>query len=127
VQAAYRAFWPVVATFTDGPQPRWRNTLAVVAADPQLSFAVAAALQQRRIGLTTYGQTTPGTPRVQLDSPRHASLRDCADFSHTGQSEIKTGYKRTVGVARTPLSVVAVKGGDERWRISQVTFLGGKC
>lgn len=128
VESAYRAFWPVVATFGERPESQWRTVLGQVAADPQLSFAIAATRQQRRNGITVYGAASPRKPEVAAGGGSgRVTIRDCADFSRTGQADDHTKKPRTVGVARTPLSAVLQKGPDGRWRVSQVTFLGGRC
>jgi hypothetical protein len=117
-----------VATFQQQPESQWREVLGRVAVDPQLSFAIAATKQQRRNGITVYGQAIPRAPKVTFGSGNaRATVRDCADFSRTGQADARTKKPRTVGVARTPLTTVLVKGADGRWRVSQVTFLGGSC
>jgi hypothetical protein len=127
VEAAYRGFWPVVATFAESPESQWRAVLGRVAVDPQLSFAIAVTRTQRGNGITVYGQATPRAPKATLSGGQRAVVRDCADFSRTGQADARTGHPRTVGVARTPLSVTLLKGAGGRWRVSQVTFLGGRC
>jgi len=128
VEAAYRAFWPVVATFHEEPESRWRTVLGRVAVDPQLSFAIAATRQQRRNGITVYGQAVPRAPEVTFGGgSRRATVRDCADFSRTGQADARTKKRRTVGVARTPVSAVLLMGAGRQWRVSQVSFLGGQC
>ena len=128
VESAYRAFWPVVATFGERPESQWRTVLGQVAVDPQLSFAIAATRQQYRNGITVYGVASPRKPEVAGGSGSgRVTIRDCADFSRTGQADARTKKPRTVGVARTPLSAVLLKGADGRWRVSQVTFLGGRC
>lgn len=126
-ERAYREFLDVDVSFARLPESRWQSELGRVATDPQLSFAIAVSRQQRRNGITLYGRTVPRSPKVTLAGSRKATLRDCADFSHTGQADANTGSPKTVGVARTPLEVTLVKGSDKQWRVSAVEFLGGKC
>jgi hypothetical protein len=127
VDAAYRAFWPVLTSFHRQPESQWRTVFGRVAVDPQLSFAIAVTRQQERNGITVYGVAHPRSPKVTVGSPGRATIRDCADFSRTGQANASTKRPRTVGVARTPLSVTLIKSRDGRWRVSQVTFLSGNC
>ena len=127
VQVAYRAFWPVLTSFNRQPESQWRSVLGRVAADPQLSFAIAVTRQQRRDGITQYGVAGPRAPKVTLTGPGRAGVKDCVDFSRTGQADARTHTPRTVGVARTPLSLTLIKGADQRWRVSQVIFPGGHC
>jgi hypothetical protein len=126
VESAYRAFWPVAASFANQPQERWRALLGRVATDPQLGYTLAATLQQRRTGTGIYGQTVPGNPTVRLAGGGQATVTDCADFSHTGKLD-KDGNRRTVGVARTPLSVAMRKSTDRAWRVAEITFPAGTC
>jgi hypothetical protein len=126
-ERVYREFLDVDVSFARLPEPRWRPILGRVATDPQLSFAIAVSRQQRRNGIALYGRPVPRSPKVTLAGGRKATLRDCTDFSHTGQADAKTGKPKTVGVARTPLEVTLLKGSDKRWRVSAVEFLGGKC
>jgi hypothetical protein len=128
VEAAYRGFWPLLATFDRRiPQREWRAALGQAMADPQVSQAIAVALQQQRTGIVAYGVPRPRAPRVTLRPPGAATVADCADFSHYGQADARTGQRRTVGVARNPLSVSLVRGADGRWRVTRVTYPGGAC
>jgi hypothetical protein len=128
VEAAYKAFWPVVATFDRRyPPAQWRSVLGRVAVDPQLSQAVAVATQQRRIGVAVYGQPSPRAPRAALGPAGRATVSDCIDFSHYGQADAKTGQPKTVGKARTPIRVTLAKGRDGTWRVADVTFPKGGC
>lgn len=127
VESTYRQFLAVAVSFVRLPESRWRTELGRVAVDPQLSYAIAVSRMQRRNGITLYGQTKARAPRVSFSGRQKATIRDCADFSHTGQADARTGRPRTVGVARTPLVVTLLRGGDGRWRVSKVEFPGGRC
>lgn len=126
VAAVYRAFWPVLTTFDRYPEAQWSTALGRVSVDPQLSQAIAVAREQRRNGITLYGQPQPRTPRIAIDSKAKATLMDCVDFSRSGQADAKTGQRKTVGLARTRMTLVLAKGSDG-WRVSAVTFPGGAC
>ncbi len=128
VDSAYRAFWPVLTTFDRRyREAEWKTVVARVAVDPQLSQAIAVARQQRRTGIRLYGQPRPRVPTVSLASGNRASVADCADFSHYGQADAKTGKPRTVGVARTAVRVTLAKGTDGLWRVADVAYPGGTC
>jgi hypothetical protein len=126
-EAAYRAFWPVLVTFANEPEARWRSVLGRVAAEPQLGLTIALTLQQKRNGIGVYGQPTPRAPKVTIVSAGTATVRDCADFSRAGQVDLRTGQRRTVGVARNPVVVRVSRGGDGRWRVLEVSYPGGRC
>ncbi len=127
VETAYREFLRLATTFSRLPESEWRTVLGRVAVDPQLSFAIAVTREQRRNGVTVYGQARARAPKVDVSRGRRAAVRDCADFSRTGQADALTGRPRTVGVVRTPLAVTLLRGGDGRWRVSRVAFPGGRC
>ena len=128
VDSAYRAFWPVLTSFDRKyREAEWKTVVARVAVDPQLSQAIAVARQQRRTGVRLYGQPRPRVPTVSLASGNRATVADCADFSHYGQADAKTGKPRTVGVARTAVRVTLAKGTDGLWRVADVAYPGGTC
>lgn len=127
VESAYRAFWPVLATFARGPESRWRTVLDDVAMDPQLGLTIALTREQRRNGTTVYGQPRPRAPRFLLASDGQATVDDCADFSGTGQVDRRSGQRKTVGVPRNPVRVSLRKSMDGRWRVSEISYPGGRC
>lgn len=127
VETAYRAFWPTLTTFDRRyPEAQWKTVLSRVSVDPQLSQAIAVAKEQRRNGITLYGQPQPRTPKIAINSKARAILTDCVDFSRSGQADARTGQRKTVGVARTPVTLTFAKGANG-WRVSNVTFPAGKC
>ena len=127
VETAYRAFWPTLTTFDRRyPEAQWKTVLGRVSVDPQLSQAIAVAKEQRRNGITLYGQPQPRTPKITVSSKARATLTDCVDFSRSGQADARTGQRKTVGVARTPVTLIFTKGANG-WRVSNVTFPAGKC
>ena len=128
VVKAYRAFWPLMARFDQRyPELQWTAVLRRVAVDPQLSQAIAVARQQRRAGVRLYGEPRPRAPRVTVKSATSASVADCADFSHYGQADARTGKPRTVGVARNPVKATLIEGRDGVWRIAEISYPGGTC
>jgi hypothetical protein len=127
VEAVYASFWPTLTTFDRRyPEAQWKTVLSRVSVDPQLSQAIAVAKEQRRNGITLYGQPRPRTPRIKIGAKVKATLTDCVDFSRSGQSDAKTGQRKTVGVAHTLVSLTLRKSVNG-WRVSNVTFPAGKC
>lgn len=127
VEAVYASFWPTLTTFDRRyPETQWKTVLSRVSVDPQLSQAIAVAKEQRRNGITLYGQPQPRTPKITVSSKAKAILTDCVDFSRSGQADARTGQRKTVGVARTPVTLTFAKGANG-WRVSNVTFPAGKC
>ena len=86
------------------------NLLSRVSVDPQLSQAIAVAKEQRRNGVTLYGQPRRRTPRITIGSKSKATLVDCVDFSRSGQADAQTGQRKTVGLARTPVAETLDQG-----------------
>lgn len=127
VLEVYGVFWPVLTTFDRRyPEGQWRVVLGRFSVDPQLSQAIAVAKEQRRNGITLYGQPRPRTPQTRINSKAKATLTDCVDFSRSGQADAKTGQRKTVGLARTRVTLTLSKGPDG-WRVSAVAFPGGNC
>jgi hypothetical protein len=128
VEAAYREYWRLAAVFDSRyPESRWRAVLAVVAADPLLSRAVSSARVQHDNGVRVYGQVVPRPTVAPVNGRGQATVRDCADGSHAGQADAATGRRRTVGAARLRVLATVVRGGDGRWRVSDLRFPGGSC
>ena len=125
--AAYTRFWRVSRTFDRRyPQRSWRHVLGEVAADPALSLVLAQATAQARNRITLYGTVVPH-PTVTLRGGARAGVRDCQDASRAGQADAVTGRRRTVGVARNPITAALALGADGRWRVASVDFPGGSC
>lgn len=127
VEAAYRGFWPVVASFAQLPDSRWQAALGQVATARQSALTISLTRTQRRNGIAVYGQPVPRAPQAVFSGPGRAMVRDCADFSRTGQADAGTGRPKTVGVARNPVRVTLVRGSDGRWRVDEVEYPGGTC
>ena len=108
------------------PRADWRRELGKVATDPALSIVLAQATTQARNGIILYGAVTP-RPAVTLQGPVRATVSDCQDASHAGQADAVTGQRRTVGVARNPVTAVLVRGRGDRWRVASIDFPAGSC
>jgi len=128
VEAAYRRFWQVSRTFDQRyPPQRWRQVLGGVAVDPELSLILVNAERQRRDGIVLYGQVVP-RPSVQpVGEADQATVIDCGDASHAGQADARSGQRKTVGVARNPVTAVLLRGRDGIWRVSTIRFRRGSC
>jgi hypothetical protein len=128
VERAYREFWRLQAVFDSRyPESQWRQVLGRVAVDPELTRSVSGARLQHRQGIRVYGQVYPRPTVLPVNGRALATVRDCADASHAGQAEASTGRPRSVGIARMPLLATLVRGGDGRWRVSDLRFPGGAC
>jgi hypothetical protein len=128
VEGVYRRYWQVEAIFDSRyPQQKWRSVLSAVATEPLLTREVSSARIQHEHGIAVYGQVAPRPTVLPVNGRAQATVRDCADGSHAGQADAVTGKHRTVGVARLPVVATVVRGADGRWRVSDVTFPGGRC
>ncbi len=128
VEAAYRQFWVLEASFDSRyPAARWRAVLSAVAADPVLTRLLDGAAAQQRQGIRIYGQAVPRPAIPAIGGRAAVRVADCQDDSRTGQADARTGRPRSVGVARTPVVAVVVRGQDGRWRVSDVHYVGGRC
>jgi len=126
VEAAYRRFWAVSWRLDAYPEPRWRQVLSTVAADPELTRVLEGTRAQKRTGVTRYGQVTP-RPAVVAVTGATARVRDCQGADRSGQADARTGRRVTVGVARNPLNGLLTRGSDGRWRVSDIRYPGGRC
>lgn len=127
VEAVYRRYWQVSRTMDRDYPPRlWRRVLSEVAVDPARGIVLARAAEQTRNKVILYGTVAP-RPVVILQGRARARVSDCQDASGAGQADARTGRRRTVGVARNPVTAVVVRGQDGRWRVASVSYLGGSC
>lgn len=126
VDAAYRRFWAVSWDVDKQDPARWRPVLASVSVDPVLTRLYAGTKAQQQGGIRLYGEVVP-RPTVGRIAGGRAEVRDCQDASGAGQADARTGARKTVGVARTPVAASLVRGSDGVWRVSEVRYPGGRC
>lgn len=126
VEAAYRRFWAVSWEVDKQPASRWRPVLSTVSVDPLLTRLYAGTKAQQQAGIRLYGQVLP-RPVVGRVTGGRANVRDCQDASQAGQADARTGARKTIGVARTPVSASLMRGADGAWRVSDVRYTGGTC
>lgn len=126
VEADYRRFWSVSWNVDKQPPARWRPVLAGVSVDPVLTRLLAGTKAQREAGIRLYGQVV-ARPAVTRIAQGRAEIKDCQDASNAGQADAASGKRRTVGVARTPVTAFLVRGSDGVWRVSDVRYPGGSC
>lgn len=114
---------------TTHPQGQWPAKVAEVAVDPIRAQVLTAAAQNRRADVAAYGSVIPHPYWQQpVAGKSTAVMRDCLDASRAGSIFTKTGYKRTVGVARSSIRAYFVKGGDGSWRVRQIEYhVDEKC
>lgn len=114
---------------TQYPQGQWPAKVAEVAVDPIKAQVLTAAGQNQKAAVGTYGRLIPHPYWQQpVAGKPTAVMRDCLDASRAGSLFTKTGYKRTVGVARSSIRAYFVKGGDGSWRVRQIEFhVDEKC
>lgn len=127
VESAYREYWRASETLDRLPERQWPSVLGRVAVDPQLGLVLANARTQKRNGVTVYGHVVPRPTVGPIAGARRARVVDCQDASKSGQADARTGRPRTVGVARNPVEAVLIRGADDRWRVSTVTYRRGTC
>ncbi|WP_143086496.1 hypothetical protein [Amycolatopsis saalfeldensis] len=127
VEAAYTQFWPRSLAIPGTPESAWRNAMAELAVDPQLSITLDAMSRNKQAGVKPYGDVTTRISRVELDGD-HATLNDCQDGSRSGQADAATGDRKTVGTSQIPIRAHLVRDvADGRWKVSQLEYPGGPC
>lgn len=121
VWARFQVLYPHLVTAY--PPAEWPARIADVAVDPIKTQVLQAAAENRRAGVVSYGPVVPHPYWQQpIGGKNTAVMRDCLDASRAGSMFSKTGYKRTVGVARSSIRAHFVKGGDGKWRVRQVEY-----
>ncbi|TWE27527.1 hypothetical protein FHX69_0163 [Prauserella muralis] len=127
VVVAYDAFWARHTQIRDWPESTWDKELGEVAVDPQLTRTLQAMRFNRNSGITTYGSVTSRITEVEVDGDR-ATVTDCQDASRSGQADMKTGERKTVGVPRNPVTARMVRdAADGRWKVAEIRYPGGEC
>lgn len=126
VMDAYTQFWPRLHEAAGAPESRWAELMRDVATDPQLSRTLGALREQRAQARTLYGVEVARVTNVDVSGER-ATVKDCQDASQAGQADANTGDRKTVGVARNPVSAALVRGPDGKWRVSEISYPGGTC
>lgn len=127
VEAAYTQFWPRSSQTPHKPEDTWRDAMAAIAVEPQLSITLEAMRRNKAAGLTTYGEVVVRITSVEVTGDT-AKVVDCQDASSAGQADARTGDPKTVGVSRMP--VTATMKRDEasgQWKVARLRFPGGAC
>ena len=130
IERVWATFQTLYPTMTNGyAQSQWAATVAEVAVDPIKKQVLTAAAANLRAGVTGYGTAVPHPSWPQpIAGKNTAVMSDCLDASRAGSKFTKSGYKRTVGVARSSIRAYFVKGGDGRWRVRQIAYhVDEKC
>ena len=125
VTAAYERFWSTTIPLASRPPEESEPQLQKVAVDPQLIQLAEGYRALRDRNLTLYGQVVPRVTAAEVTGDE-ARVTDCQDASQSGQADATTGQRKTVGVARTPVSARLVRDGGE-WKVARITYPGGDC
>lgn len=127
VVAAYDEYWVQTHEVPHQPLSTWRKAMAEVAVDPQLKTVLQGMRFARDVGITSYGSVTSRVSEVAVNG-KVATVVDCQDASNSGKADLKTGEKRTVGVARNSVRARLERDPtDGTWKVAQITFPGGDC
>ena len=126
IRSAYTRFWHVGSAVIGQNSAQWRDQLATVAAEPQLSRMVdnLKALQSR--SRTVYGTPEDHITKIDVVGD-NATVQDCQDASATGQADAKTGDRKTVGIPHSPVVARMQHGTDGKWRVAEISYPGGTC
>lgn len=127
VEAAYTQFWPRSLAVPNSPEDAWREEMAALAVDPQLTTTLEAMRRNKLVGVKPYGDVTTRINSVDVRGDR-ATVQDCQDGSRSGQADATTGDRKTVGSPRIPIHAQMVRDTtDGRWKVSQLDYPGGPC
>jgi hypothetical protein len=124
VKQAWAKYWTVHEALLGTPAAEWPSAVAAVAVDPTRAQVLSEAALFQKSGLRFYGQVI-NRPywTTSIGGKGVAVMGDCMDSSHHGTEYVKSGNKRTVGVARNNTRVTLVKGGDGTWRVQKIEYL----
>ncbi|MBA0127267.1 hypothetical protein H0B56_17085 [Haloechinothrix sp. YIM 98757] len=124
---AYDRFWARTHEVPHEPESEWEESMAQVAVDPQLSTTLQGMRFQHEDGVTSYGHVRSRVSEVEIDADE-AVVVDCQDASESGQADLDTGERKTVGVERNPIRARMERDtGDGRWKVAEITYPGGEC
>ncbi len=127
VEAAYTQFWPRSLAVPNSPEVTWREEMAALAVDPQLSTTLEAMRRNKLVGVKPYGDVTTRINSVDVRGDQ-ATVQDCQDGSRSGQADATNGDRKTVGSPRIPIHAKMVRDtADGRWKVSQLHYPGGPC
>lgn len=127
VEATYAQFWPRSLAIPNTPEDTWRNAMAAIAVDPQLSTTLEAMHRNKQVGVKPYGDVTTRISHVEVRGDR-ATVIDCQDGSRSGQADAATGDRKTVGSPQIPIHAqLARDAADGQWKVSQLEYPGGPC
>jgi hypothetical protein len=124
VQQAWGKYWTVHQALLSMPSSGWPAAVDAVAVDPTRAQVLSEAALFTKSGLRFYGQVVShpywSSP---IGGKSTAVMGDCGDYSHYGTLYVKSGNKRTVGVAHNNTRVTLVKGSDGLWRVQKIEYL----
>jgi hypothetical protein len=111
------------------PQEQWPTVVGAVAVDPTYSQVLRAAARFQAAGLAAYGTAVSHPYWTEpIGGKPTARMWDCMDNSRHGSVYVKSGEKRSVGVARDKTRATLVRGADGRWRVKLIEyFVSQKC
>lgn len=126
IEHAYVEFWTVSNKVVHDDPAVWSAELAAVAVEPQLTRMLNNLDTLRSRNVAVYGETREHVTKVDVDGAA-AIVTECQDASGSGQADARTGEKKTVGIARNPVTAHMQRGGDGKWRVSEIAYPGGTC
>jgi len=124
VEQAWAQYWIVHNSLLDKPASEWPTAVDAIAVDPTRTQVLDEAATFEKSGMRFYGQVVNHPYwRTLIDGKSVAVMGDCMDSSHTGTLVVKTGVKRTVGVAKNNTRATLVKGSDGTWLVQKIEYL----
>jgi hypothetical protein len=124
VEQAWTRYWRVHQALLGMPSSGWPAAVDAVAVDPTRAQVLSEAALFTKSGLRFYGQVVSHSYwQSPIGGKSAAVMGDCGDYSHYGTLYVKSGNKRTVGVAHNNTRVTLVKGSDGTWRVQKIEYL----
>jgi len=120
ILAQYRKFWTeALPAASAAPAAQRRAILSPVAGEPALSRLLGVMSKLDAEGKRAYGRMISLQPTVQRGGAV-ALVRSCFDSSGSGELDIKTGRKLTVGPKRELILTTLKRSPDGSWRVTSI-------
>jgi hypothetical protein len=124
IESVWLRYWDATDKIFSVPASSRLTLLRSVAVESQAQSVLSQTLMFIAKGWADYGNVGHniywGPP---VAGSHTAMMGDCADLSHAGRKDVKSGQPLTVGVAHDNIHGIFKLGDDGKWRVSGIQFL----
>ena len=128
VVTAYKGTFLAVNQALQAPAERIRSILSGYVTGDFLDFQVRQLVDQQARHLEPWGNVVVHVTKVDVRGDK-ATVRDCQDASHAGLADARTHQliAGSRGSAHRNLRAELTRGGDGRWRVSDLRQFKATC